>query len=43
MKNLEKIREHNSDPSRTYDKGLTRFSGLTQKEFESIYLTLRVP
>jgi C1A family cysteine protease len=38
LKNVEIIKNHNSDPSRTYDMGLNQFSAYTDAEFVSIYL-----
>lgn len=34
------IELHNSNPARTYNKGLNKFSALTHDEFKAIYLTL---
>lgn len=39
--NLIKMKEHNSNPSRTYDIGINQFSAMTQKEFVTTYLSLR--
>ena len=41
MENLEIIDKHNSDPSQTYKMGLNQFSALTDKEFQTTYLTPR--
>ena len=35
------IELHNSNPARTYDKGLNRFSAMTHEEFKATYLTLQ--
>lgn len=42
MKNLIKIAQHNSNPSNTYQLGVTQFADLTQKEFEETYLGLKI-
>ena len=41
LDNLKKMIKHNSDSSQTYKMGLNQFSALTDKEFETIYLTPR--
>ena len=38
LERLERIRKHNSDPTRTYDKGTNQFSHLTYREFVELYL-----
>ncbi len=40
--NIAKIEEHNSDNSQTYKMGVNQFSDLTQVEFSTTYLTLKV-
>ena len=41
LDNLKKMIKHNSDSSQTYKMGLNQFSALTDKEFETTYLTPR--
>jgi hypothetical protein len=36
--NLKRIEEHNSDPNRSYERGLNKFSDLTADEFQASYL-----
>lgn len=36
--NLKHIKEHNSDPNQSYQRGLNQFSDLTADEFQTIYL-----
>ncbi|XP_024008706.1 probable cysteine protease RDL3 [Eutrema salsugineum] len=36
--NLKRIEEHNSDPNRSYERGLNQFSDLTADEFRANYL-----
>ena len=43
LRNLIAINEHNANPKNTYTMGVNQFTDLTQAEFESIYLTLKVP
>lgn len=38
--NVQKVQEHNANPSRTYDMGINHLSALTQEEFVRTYLTL---
>jgi hypothetical protein len=33
------VKAHNSNPNKTYKKGINRFSDLTKEEFKNIYLT----
>lgn len=40
--NLAKIEAHNADKTQTFTMGVTQFSDLTQEEFETQYLTLKV-
>ena len=42
LERLERIRKHNSDPTRTYDKGINQFSHLTHNEFVELYLNRRI-
>jgi cathepsin L len=35
------IELHNSNPAKTYNKGLNRFSAMTHEEFKATYLTLQ--
>lgn len=37
-KNSEEIKAHNSDATRTYDKAVNQFTGLTQAEFAAVFL-----
>ena len=41
LRNLEIIEEHNKDHTQTYKMGINQFTGLTDKEFQMIYLTPR--
>ena len=41
-RNVANIEAHNADSTQTYLKGVNQFTDLTQAEFESIYLTLKV-
>lgn len=40
--NVAKIAEHNADETQTYKTGVNQFSDLTQAEFATTYLTLKV-
>ena len=40
--NTVKVAEHNADETQTYKQGINQFSDLTQAEFISTYLTLKV-
>ena len=35
------IELHNSNPARTYNKGINHFSAMTEEEFRATYLTLQ--
>lgn len=41
LKNIEIIEKHNSDMTKTYKMGINQFTGMTDAEFASIYLTPR--
>lgn len=41
--NLKLIKQHNSNPSRTYDMGLNQFSALTKEQFVYQYLKTSAP
>jgi C1A family cysteine protease len=43
LENLAKIETHNARSDRTYEKGLNKFSALTQEEFAETYLMPHVP
>lgn len=43
LSNVAKIEAHNANAKSTYLKGINKFTDLTEAEFESIYLTLKVP
>lgn len=38
LSNVQKMEEHNRDPSQTYKMGLNHFSALSDAEFAAIYL-----
>ena len=38
MRNIEEVVRHNSDPKRSYDKGINQFSHLSHEEFSSQFL-----
>ena len=38
-KQLEEINRHNSQPKKSYEKGINQFSHLTETEFESMFLS----
>lgn len=38
LSNLQKMQEHNKDPSQTYKMGLNQFSALSDAEFAATYL-----
>jgi C1A family cysteine protease len=40
--NVALLEEHNADKTQTYKMGINQFSDLTQSEFATIYLTLKV-
>lgn len=40
--NVAKVAEHNADETQTYKMGINQFSDLTQTEFVTTYLTLKV-
>jgi len=42
LMNLAKIAAHNADKTQTHTLGVTQFSDLTQEEFVSMHLTLKV-
>ena len=41
LRNVEKIAAHNADESQTYKMGINQFSGLTDREFQMLYLNYR--
>lgn len=42
-KNLQSINEHNSNPARTYNMGINRFTDITEGEFKAQFLKLVPP
>jgi len=40
--NLVTIEKHNADPAQTYKKGVNQFTDLTDSEFATQYLTLKI-